>query len=86
MDDVRLHPWDDVVYHFPLKGQSPLEILIRIAGIDAVFVEEYPVSGKMNPFLLQATAYFFHLPVIPEFLIAMIDGPVVGYGHMNITA
>jgi len=86
VDDVRFHPWDDVVDHLPLKCQGHLEILIRIAGIDTVFVKEHPVHGKMNPFLMQAPVDFFYLLVTPWFVIAVINGPVVGYGYMNIAA
>jgi hypothetical protein len=86
VDQVRLHPGNDVVDHLTLKGQGELGIFTAVGRVDAVQVEKSPVLGQMNPVIGHDVADGPLLPFEKRCQAAVENGPVVRQGHVYVGA
>ena len=63
VNQIGLHPGDDIVDDFPLKGQGKLDILFPVIRINPVDIVKGPVFGQVNAvvrhFALDAVDFFF---------------------------
>jgi hypothetical protein len=86
VDQVRLHPGNDIVDHLPLEGQGKLGIFATIGRVHAVQVEKGPVLGQMNPVVGHDVADGPLLPFEKRCQAVVENGPVVRQGHVNVGA